>query len=417
MRLLGRRLGEREVRFSVARSPLLAAALSLALVPVLVSDARGYVYWANNGVNGGGTTIGRATLGGAGTNQSFITGATSPKGVAVGGGFIYWSNFATGTIGRARIDGSAVNQSFITGVLAPQGLAVDDTYVYWANQGGNAIGRARLDGTGVDQDFIAATADPYGVAVDGTYVYWVSGAGGAIGRASKADGSAANHVFISPAGFFPDGLAVSAGRIYWTNYAGMSISRAKLNGTGANGTFIPKVPGPSGIAADGAHLYWSNYDAGSIGISTLKGTGVDRSFITGAGSPWGLAVDALGPSSPAPVLDTAAPVQKLSGSRRQDVDKLVVRVRSSEAAVVHATAKVTVRHGRGTRTLSFRAAWSSVDAGVKHALRLRLGRADLRAVKRAIARGQTPGVRVRVSAVDTANNRGATAKRTVRLTD
>ncbi len=392
----------------------MAAALFVVAGWVLVSNAHAYLYWANNGVNGAGTTLGRATIGGGDLKPFFIAAAKSPKGVAVGGGYVYWCNYAIGTIGRAKVDGTQVNQSFITGVLSPQGVAVDDTHIYWANQGGNAIGRASLDGTGMNQSFIPATADPYGVAVDATYVYWASSAGGAIGRANKADGSAPNHVFISPAGLFPDGVAVTASHIYWANYSGGSIGRAKLNGTGVDDAFIPNVRGPSGIAVDGSRIYWSNYDTGAIGISTLAGTGVNPAFISGASNPWGIAVDGLGDMTAA-ALDTTKPVARLFGSRNQDVDRLAVRVRSSEAGLAAATGTVKVRRGGKTRTLSFRTASVALKASANTRLRLKLKRADLRAVKRAIAAGQTPRVRVSVIARDGANNASAKARRTIRL--
>ena len=77
-----------------------------------------------------GTTIGRASLNGGGINQSFITGADSPAGIAVSGPFIYWSNFGGPhgtrgtTIGRANLNGTAVNQHFIKGARSPAGLTV-----------------------------------------------------------------------------------------------------------------------------------------------------------------------------------------------------------------------------------------------------------------------------------------------------
>jgi hypothetical protein len=39
--------------------------------------------------------------------------------------FVYWANFGTGTIGRADLDGSGANQAFITGASSPLGVAVD----------------------------------------------------------------------------------------------------------------------------------------------------------------------------------------------------------------------------------------------------------------------------------------------------
>src|SRR5207247_2927911 len=59
-------------------------------------------------------------------------GATSPKasaglrltGAGVVSGHVYWANFSAGSIGRADLDGSNPNQSFITGASNPVGVAV-----------------------------------------------------------------------------------------------------------------------------------------------------------------------------------------------------------------------------------------------------------------------------------------------------
>ena len=91
------------------------------------------MYWANQGANQTGTTIGRANLDGTGANQSFIGGAHSPAGIAVNGPYIYWANFggthgvAGTTIGRARLNGTGVNQSFVKGAKTPVGVFVART--------------------------------------------------------------------------------------------------------------------------------------------------------------------------------------------------------------------------------------------------------------------------------------------------
>src|SRR5215216_2478900 len=69
-----------------------AADASLALTGA--SPPR-HVYWANNG---------RVDVDGQNANQSFISGASFPAGVAVDSGHVYWTN-DTGTIGRADLDG------------------------------------------------------------------------------------------------------------------------------------------------------------------------------------------------------------------------------------------------------------------------------------------------------------------------
>src|SRR6266540_2900590 len=91
-----------------------------------------HVYWVNNS-DGGSATIGRADVDGSNPNQSFITGASFPEGVAVDSGHVYWANFFTSTIGRADLYGQNPNQSFITGAAGPVGVAVDSGHVYWAN--------------------------------------------------------------------------------------------------------------------------------------------------------------------------------------------------------------------------------------------------------------------------------------------
>lgn len=76
---------------------------------------------------------------GKGINQEFIPHAAGPVGVAVSGGYVYWSNpsVAAGspgtTIGRAKLNGTDVKQNFISGASTPAGVAVS----------GDAISRAR----------------------------------------------------------------------------------------------------------------------------------------------------------------------------------------------------------------------------------------------------------------------------------
>ncbi len=91
----------------------------------------------------------------------------------VDGSHVYWTNWnlgsiGTGTIGRADLNGSSVDQSFITGASDPQGVAVDGSHVYWTNGSGKgfSVGRSNLDGTSVDQTFISLASPAEGIAVD-----------------------------------------------------------------------------------------------------------------------------------------------------------------------------------------------------------------------------------------------------------
>ena len=79
-------------------------------------------------------SIGRANLDGTDVTKNFITDLGAPCdlstaigcgwGLAVDGQYLYWPNYALQTIGRANVDGSNVNQSFITGANYPLGLAL-----------------------------------------------------------------------------------------------------------------------------------------------------------------------------------------------------------------------------------------------------------------------------------------------------
>ena len=183
------------------------AAVAVAACFGWAAQADAFVYWANQGTN----TVGRANLDGTGANQSFITGASSPRGVAVDAGHVYWTNAGTGTIGRANVDGTGADQGFITGATSPAGVAVDTGHVYWANFLTGTIGRANVDGSGANQSFIPAP--------------------GAISS--------------------PMGVAVDAGHVYWTNQGTNTVGRANVDGSGANQSFITGASGPAGVAVDG----------------------------------------------------------------------------------------------------------------------------------------------------------------------
>ncbi len=266
------------------------AVLGALVVSLVVSQAaQAYVYWANLDTN----TIARANLDGTGVNQRFITGASSPVGVALDAAHVYWAN--NGTIARANLDGTGVNQRFITGASSPEGVAVDATHVYWANFNTGTIARANLDGSGANQRFITGANFPVGVAVDAAHVYWANTGTNTIARANL-DGTGVNLSFITGANI-PLGVAVDAAHVYWANTDTDTIARAKLDGTGVNQSFITAAGGPAGVAVDAAHVYWA---ADTIARAKLDGTGVNPRFITGANALEGVAVDALSPPPPPP---------------------------------------------------------------------------------------------------------------------
>jgi sugar lactone lactonase YvrE len=310
---------------------ILARRIALALVTLAVvglapaASADAFVYWAN--MNGG--TIGRASLDGnpQSVDQSFITGASAPYGVADDGAHLYWTNTTTGTIGRADIAATGVvgtpNQSFISGAVIPGGVAADAAsppHVYWTNIGANSIGRANLDSSGavsgVNQPLglLSIIVEPLGMAVDSNFLYWTFL--GVIGR-SDHDGQNVQRPFIQPpANDDVEGVAVNevaggSATVYWTNRIGGTIGRADVSANGTVGTpnnsFITGASGPIGVAVDANHIYWANSGTGTIGRADIDASGdvsnIDQSFISGANNPAGVAVDSLttpGPGPPPP---------------------------------------------------------------------------------------------------------------------
>jgi len=261
-----------------------------------------HLYWANAGDQGHGTTIGRAVQTGSDVQNSFITGANEPIGVAVDKSHVYWTNFGLQgdgsgvTVGRSDLNGQNVNQSFITGATNPAGLAVDGNYIYWANdEDPGSIGRAALDGSNVDQNFITGINQPIGLAVDGDHIYWSYGNSG-VGTIARADldGENVDLNFMTAASpVF--GLAVDANHIYFTEQLAGSIGRADLNGQNLQDDFITGADVPGGVAVDANFIYWSNggdinAEGTTIGRATLAGGSVNQSFITGADGPADLAI-------------------------------------------------------------------------------------------------------------------------------
>lgn len=273
---------------------------------MMPGSASASLYWSNNGA-GSGTTLGRAGTAGGGANQSFVTGAENPIGVAVDGEYVYWANSGTKTIGRARIDGTEVDPSFIPTGTTDTSLAVDSGHIYWGDFFGQKIGRASIDGGNVNGDFIATAGYPEGLAVDGSHVYWANvGPPNSIGRANLSGGEA-NQSFITTTDPII-GLALDGSHIYWATAGYDTIGRANLDGTGVNENFVTGAKRPLGVAVDSQHIYWTNSETGAIGRAGIDGSQPNQEFVQGANAPLGIAVDSLPHASATAISCTPASI-------------------------------------------------------------------------------------------------------------
>ena len=279
----------------------------------------GFIFWTQSPHGGQDErgSIGRAGLDGSRSNGALAVGARSPAGIAVGGGWVYWANYATGTIARVKLDGSDVDERFIKtgneyGVI---GVAVDHDHIYWTASGfdpnSGTIGRANLDGTHIEKRFIKAGDSPIGIAVDGQHIYWThrywheekSGVYFvyAIGRANL-NGSHVEQRFIVASNVL-DGVAVNARYIFWSNDGEHVIGRARIDGSDVSQRCInaqtrPLETVPEGLAADEEHVYWTNYPSDTIARANLDGSGVNQRFIAVKGVPEGIGVVHSGETSP-----------------------------------------------------------------------------------------------------------------------
>jgi hypothetical protein len=113
-----------------------------------------------------------------------------------------------------------------------------------------------------------------------------------------------------------------------------------------------------------------------------------------------------------PVGGKGSPISSLVIRRVQDIDRLQVITRLLERATVRVSA--TVRIAGAAKLVRFRPVKRTLPADVRTKLRVRVGKAKLRIIKRALRRGKRLRAKIKVTAVSTSGGRGAVS-RTVRL--
>lgn len=258
--------------------PLLAN-VTVTLQPTTAAE---HLFW----INANTKTIGRATSAGASQINSL---ASMPNvggqtyAMATDGTYIYWAQYTAGTVGRAKLDGSSANASFVTGLTSPAGIAVDASYIYITNKFGGIV-RAPITG-GTATSLVSgagAPGHPFGIAVDGTYIYWADQTNGNIGRA-LLNGTSPNATFIT-GGSGTTGIAVNGSNIFWTNQATNTVGTATLAGGSVNQSFITGANSPSGVTVTATSIFWTNAGNNTIGTATLAGGSVNQAFLAAGAS-------------------------------------------------------------------------------------------------------------------------------------
>jgi NHL repeat-containing protein len=140
-----------------------------------------------------GSTLSRVDASSGAVTSNFVTGLSSPTGVAVdGSGNIYVANSATGTIGKYDSNGSALNTSLITGVSDAQYLAVDGSGNLYVTTG-NSLQKFGPEGGSTPLLTTSGLGTAEGVAVgsglNSGFVFVVDCAGNQIFKVSTSTGA------------------------------------------------------------------------------------------------------------------------------------------------------------------------------------------------------------------------------------
>jgi len=124
-----------------------------------------FVYWLNTS---GSLRIGRAALSGAGPDPDFIIVSGAGCGVAVDSSFLYWDAGGS-SVGRAPVGGGASNDAFVPAAATDVcGVAVNSQYIFWGNlvgaPGANFVGRANINGNAPNPKLVPGAGQPCGLA-------------------------------------------------------------------------------------------------------------------------------------------------------------------------------------------------------------------------------------------------------------
>lgn len=221
----------------------------------------------------------------AGLATTFATGLNLPKGLAIGGGFLYVANSGANAILKFPTGGGGSSPFSSSGLNDPYGIAFDGagnllvaSYTSSTIQklsGGTGLPIAPFPVTGVNMN------GPFDVVVDGTgNFYATSHNNNTIQKFDSAGNFVSDFVPFTGGLSAPRGLAIRAGVLYVANYGSSSIMTFDLANGNALADFATSADGlrnPVGIAFDSAgNLFVAN--AGNTSVMKFTSAHVGSTF-------------------------------------------------------------------------------------------------------------------------------------------
>lgn len=192
---------------------------------------------------------------------------STPLGIAVAPGALYWVNETTGTVARLLDDGSPATV-IATGFLQPRTIAAGADLVVWSAKGGLWV--CPPDSCEANKKKIAdpiASNSIQEIAYDGTHVYWAdrgTSQDAQDGQVRRCDPDDCQPTAIATAQWAPIGVALLDDTLLWGVQAspfpdGRIMKGSKL--AAGSEELTAGVVRPTGIAADALRVYWTQYNA------------------------------------------------------------------------------------------------------------------------------------------------------------
>jgi hypothetical protein len=199
----------------------------------------------------------------------------APTGIALQGGWLYWTSQFDGTISRMLPDGG-MRQLLASGQPKAADIALDGTSIYFTRYIGPAGDlRVMLDG-GTPTTLVSPLFQPLGVVVDETYVYYMlrgapTAPPGVIGvwRVDKNDPANKEQLTFGEAS---SSLGIDGNAVYASDESQNAIVRID-KATGVATAIVHDVV-PDALAIDETNVYWTDPTRGVVASAPKMGGAV-----------------------------------------------------------------------------------------------------------------------------------------------